>query len=323
MIPSFEIAFRHRIACQDATIRRRREPPHPVYPDLTCEPAYRYVGGKTGLLDKRPDLFPPREKVRVYHEPFVGGGAVFFRRYAGLPAVLNDANRPLTITLRYLGSHTEQVLDELTDLVAAYNAWTASGEPQAFYLVQREHFHAPQLAPWRRAALFLFLLQANFNGLWRTNRAGRFNVGWGKKKKLDVDVPKLLAAGRALRSAVVRNVDFEEAVLDGGHGKLAVREGAFCYFDPPYAPVSKTASFNAYSGGDWGPKGRERLRLAALLRGLQRRGIRFLASDADTPETREVYAGLHVETVQMERAVNSRGDRRGCVSELLITGERS
>ncbi len=305
--------------------------PVPVYPDLTCEPAFKYVGGKRDLLTQRPDAFPPRETVRRYHEPFVGGGALFFGRYAGLPAVLNDSNRWLAKTLEYLRDCPDAVIATLRQLVDAYNGWSAEehAAAKAFYLVQREIFHAPRMDPAARSALVLFLIRAAFNGLWRVNRAGRFNVGWAKRKRLKLNEPRLRAASLALSSATVLNLDFEAAVNDHVHrdgagrikawGKFAAQEGDFVFFDPPYAPVSKTASFNAYqAGGDWRATGKDKLRLVALMADLKRRGIRWTACDADTPETRELYAPFHVETVQMERAVNSRGDRRGPVSELLI-----
>jgi len=310
--------------------------PKPARRDLTCEPPWRWVGGKRELLAQRPDAFPPAEDVRCYHEPFCGGAAIFFLRYAGVPAVLNDTNRWLSLALRYLKTRPDAVIGALRELVEAYNAWSEedTAAAQAFYLLQRERFHAPRMEPAERAALFIFFLLANFNGLWRVNQEGRYNVGWGKEPRLTLDVPKLLTASRALSSvAAVRNVDFEETILDHVDldergrpmcwGRFAAQEGDFVYFDPPYAAVSKTASFNAYSaGGDWRPKGKDRLRLAELMHTLRRRGVRFLGSDADTPETREVYAGLHIETVMMGRSVNSRGDRRGAVSELLICGEK-
>jgi DNA adenine methylase len=302
----------------------------PIYPDLSCEPAYKYVGGKSELLVKRPDAFPPAEHVRRYHEPFVGGGALFFRRYAGVPSVLADKNRWLVLTLKYLKTRPDAVIAALRELVEAYNSWAAEDHASAgaFYLLQRARFHAPRMEPWCRVALFLFLLQADFNGLWRVNKAGRFNVGWGKRRKLTVDVPRLLEASRALSSAVILHFDFEAAVLDGvvegqgGCGGFAAQRGDFVYFDPVYEPVSETASFTGYSDGDWGRGGKDRDRLAAVLGKLDRRGVCWTLSDSDTPRTRALYGRWRVEVVEMARSVNSKGDKRGAVPELLVRNWR-
>lgn len=317
---------------------RRERPKPPPPPDLRCEPPWKWVGGKRELLAQiqdRPDILPPREEVRTYHEPFVGGGALFFLRYAGVPAVLSDENRWLTVTYRMLAEHTDKVIDHLRPLVGAYNEWSSLEHPAAghFYGLQRHRFHTPTMEPWARAAIFIFLRSTAFNGLYRVNAKGENNVSWNKARRVTLDEEKLRAAGRALRSAVVLNFDFEESVYDHvvdsgdghvGRGRFAARPGDFCFLDPPYCPVSQTASFTAYAaGGDWGPRGKDRQRLIAMLHRMERHRIRFLCCDSDTPETREIYAPFRLETAQVSRAVNRDGTKRGAVSELLILPRRT
>lgn len=317
---------------------RRARPKPPPAPDLTCEPPWKWVGGKSEWLDAikdRPDILPPREEVRRYHEPFVGGGALFFRRYAGVPAVLADSNRWLTLAYRMLAKRTDEVIAALRELADAYNQWSELDHASAgaFYQLQRHRFHAPWMDPALRSAIFILLRSTAFNGLYRVNSGGRNNTSWNKARRVLVNEEKLRAAARALQAAVVLNLDFEKTLFDHVHedrgrpvcwGRFAAMRGDFVFLDPPYCPVSATAAFTAYqAGGDWGPRGKDRRRLIEVLHRLQRHEIRFLACDSDTPETREIYAPFRLETVAVSRSVNRDGTKRGAVSELVILPRRT
>jgi DNA adenine methylase len=158
----------------------------------------------------------------------------------------------------------------------------------------------------------LYLSRIGFNGLWRVNKSGKHNVPFGKYTNPTIcDASNLRAVSAALKQVTLLSGDFETAVAP------AVR-GDFVYCDPPYWPASHTANFTSYRKDPFGPAEQERLRDTALE--LKKRGVHVLLSNADVPEIRKLYArGFKIESVQATRNVNSKGDRRGKVGELLIT----
>lgn len=166
-----------------------------------------------------------------------------------------------------------------------------------------------------RAARTIFLNRTGFNGLYRVNKSGRFNVPFGRYKDPTIcDDENLLACRAALAGTELRCAAFDSVLEDAVHND-------FVYMDPPYVPLSRTANFTQYVAGGFGPADQERL-AAALVR-LDGRGVRFVLSNADTPETRAMYLGLGIEglrvdTVSATRAVNSRTTGRGRVSELIV-----
>ena len=181
----------------------------------------------------------------------------------------------------------------------------------------RDHFYAVRaqeptaLGDVERAARFVYLNKTGFNGLYRVNRSGRFNVPFGRHARPPrlYDRDNLLAVGAALRDATLEVAPFE-AVL-----ARAVK-GDFVYCDPPYQPLSRTASFTGYTQGSFSSADQERL--AAVARDLGRRGCVVVISNSDTPEVRALYAGFRTRRLLVARPINSRADRRGAVGELLI-----
>ena len=162
-----------------------------------------------------------------------------------------------------------------------------------------------------RAARLIFLNRTCFNGLWRVNSRGQFNVPFGRyENPRIVDEEALLLASHALARADVVCADFEAATATLGAGD-------FAYFDPPYVPLSRTASFTAYGAGGFGPVDQERL--AHVLRELRGRGVLAMLSNADTESTRELYRDFSVHVVRAPRAINSNAKKRGDVNELLVT----
>lgn len=270
-------------------------------------PILKWAGGKTQLL---PAILPALpERVKTYYEPFVGGGAVFFamaraRRFQR--AVIADKN-PEVINLYSV------VRDQLADLKVALAPHAAkASNPDWFYHVRGWRPH--DLSPADRAARILFLNRTCFNGLYRVNRKGEFNVPFGRYKNPRVlDEPRLDAASEVLQGVSIRCDDFAEVVK-------AARTGDAVYFDPPYAPVSPSASFNTYHAEAFGPEAQTRL--VEVYRGCWQRGAVALLSNSDCSLTRELYRDLDVHTVQATRAINSASDRRGHINELLVLGVR-
>ncbi len=271
-----------------------------VAPPGTARPFLKWAGGKRQLLPEILARFPAA--CDTYFEPFVGSGAVFFAlhpRGAFRRAVLSDRNRDLIDA--YAG-----VRDRVEEVIAALGSLRS--DRKTFYRMREQD--PGELDPAPRAARLIYLNRTCYNGLYRVNRAGRFNVPFGRYTYPRIlDAENLREASLALRRAELRCADFEEVVAEA-------RPGDAIYFDPPYVPVSATARFTAYDAAPFGPQ--EQRRLAALMQRLARAGIFALLSNAGTDGARSLYASLTCDRVRARRAINSRADRRGPVDEILV-----
>jgi DNA adenine methylase len=268
-----------------------------------AKPILKWAGGKRHLLGELLPKLPTR--IRTYAEPFAGGAALFFalecdgsRSFER--AILADRNEELIACYRAVKSDVKHLIRRLHDY---------KYERDAYYRARAE-----ETAGWsdvERGARLIYLNRTCFNGLWRVNSAGKFNVPFGRyDDPRIVDEDGLLRASLALARAEIVYGDFAEVTAD-----LGARD--FAYFDPPYVPLSKTASFTAYSPGGFGPKDQERL--ARELCALRKRGACAMLSNADTEAMRNLYQGLAVQSVKAPRAINSNAKKRGDVSELLVT----
>ncbi|MEC7949133.1 MAG: DNA adenine methylase [Myxococcota bacterium] len=271
------------------------------------KPFIKWVGGKRRLV---PELLrqAPRRFGR-YHEPFVGGGALFFglaEEHAGREgwACLSDTNLRLVRTYR-------AVRDDVEGLVARLRDYADAHDKDQYYAVRALDVDAmdddADVAAW-----FIYLNKTGFNGLYRVNRKGGFNVPMGRYKKPNIcDGDNLRACHRVLQGVEIHHEGFEQAE------KRAV-EGDFVYFDPPYVPASATSNFTAYTRDGFGLGEQEKLRDVA--RDLKNRGVRVILSNSDTPPVRSLYQrGFAKRQVMMTRAVNSQASKRGGVPELLIS----
>jgi DNA adenine methylase len=263
-------------------------------------PIVKWVGGKTRLLGELAARAPT--SFRCYHEPFVGGAALFFH-LAPRAAVLSDHNAELVGCYRAVQADVEGVIAALARHRAEHCA--------AYYYAVRDGWNADTgPTPAERAAAFLYLNKTCYNGLWRVNSRGQFNVPAGRYTNPGIlDAERLRAAATALAAAEVACAPFE-AVLE------RAQRGDFVYFDPPYHPISATADFTSYTAEGFGPEDQERL--AAVFARLDERGCAVLLSNSDTPFTRRLYARWRVERVLAARAITSRADRRGAIGELVV-----
>lgn len=268
--------------------------------DARLAPFLKWAGGKRGLLPRLRPLIP--RTIETYYEPFVGGGALFFelarvRRFR--KAKLADRNEELIQCYAAIKRDYEQVVRALE---------AHRYERKAFYAVREQD--PTKLTDPMRAARTIYLNQCGFNGLYRVNKSGRFNVPFGNHRNPSFVRPELLkSVAAALQNAELMVGDFEQAV-DGA------TPADFVYFDPPYVPLSATSSFTAYArdGFDAVDQGR----LANLLRRLGKSGVPALLSNSDCPVTRELYRGLRPKAVDARRAINSNAAKRGPVSELIV-----
>jgi len=262
----------------------------------------KWVGGKTQLLATLGEMLPA--SWGRYFEPFVGGGAMFWRNGEG-DSVLNDFNAELATTYRI-------VRDEVDSLI------TALGEHyyDKDYYYEVRALEPAKMTPVQRAARMIFLNRTGFNGLYRVNRKGRFNVPFGRYSNPRIcDDENLRACSERLKRTELRNEDFEVALADADTGD-------FVYLDPPYAPVSKSANFTTYTAGGFGDA--EQRRLRRTLKALDARGVNFMLSNSAAEGLAEAYSddGWNVDIVRASRNVNSKASRRGKVNELVVRNYR-
>lgn len=259
-------------------------------------PFLKWAGGKGRLLGQFASLFPTR--FNHYYEPFVGAGAVFFHLEPAR-ATISDTNPDLIACYQTL----QQDPEALIELLRMYR------HDRDFYYHVRD-LDARELSPVQRAARMIFLNKTCFNGLWRVNRSGRFNVPFGDYKNPKIlDPDNLRAVTSILQTTRIHCRPFEAVAAEA-------RRGDFVYFDPPYHPVSATSSFTSYGADDFKPADQERL--AATFRELDRSGVKVMLSNSDVPFIRELYQGFRIEQVWAARAINRDGSKRGAVSEVVV-----
>ena len=298
---------------------------------VRLRPFLKWVGGKRQLLPVLRRFYP--EPMGRYFEPFVGSGAVFFDLAAhgllnGHGAVLSDDNADLIGCYRRVGRSLDEVVAVLDRLAADH----AARGRDCYLQVRDEHFN-PHRAAWRDrgsqvddysaelAAMLIYLNRTGYNGLFRLNASGEFNVPPGR-----YDRPRVLdrvLLGQVSQVLTAPGIGIEHAAFD--RILDVARPGDFAYFDPPYAPLSTTANFRGYTGRGFSDGDQERLQQVVI--GLAGRGVRVLLSNSVAPSVTRLYegnqevsdAGLKTWRFPARRAVNSRPDRRGTVEELVVS----
>lgn len=276
----------------------------PAVPRVVEEagPIVKWVGGKSKLLGELLARVPRFER---YFEPFAGGAALFFR-LAPTAAVLNDRNADLIATYRQVATDVEAVIRRL-EIHRRHHG-------EKHYYSTRNRWNDPSVSwtPVDRAATFIYLNKTCYNGLWRVNRSGEFNVPIGRYTDPPICSPDALrAAARVLARAELRQGDYADAVRDAGKGDLV-------YFDPPYVPVTETSNFTSYTGDGFGAD--DQRALADLAHRLVARGCKVMLSNSDTPFTRGLYQGLRIDKVYCSRAINCNASKRGDVAEVIALG---
>jgi len=288
---------------------RRRDPYKPQAVAPHAAPFLKWAGGKGQLLAQFEPYWPG--EFGRYFEPFLGGGAVFFHLYntgrlAGKEVVLGDRLEELIDCFRVVRDQVEALITELRRHEPHKLDREYYGRVRAW---DREPDWA-QRGSVERAARLIYLNRTCYNGLYRVNRRGQFNVPFGRYGNPTVcDAANLRAAARALEGVRLVAGDFEAILEDAGPGDLV-------YLDPPYQPLSATASFTAYTADDFGPD--DQRRLAQSFRELDARGCHLMLSNSDTGSIREMYAGYPQAVLQAARPINSRAHGRGPVPELLV-----
>ena len=276
-------------------------------PERKLCPVLKWAGGKTQLLEHIAQNMPGT--CGRYFEPFLGGGAVLF----GLTpprASVNDRNEPLMNLYAQLKASVERVIEGVRELDAA-----PAGQ-EGYYAV-RERYNAKLAArafDAECAALLIWVNKRCYNGLYRVNRRGRFNVPYNHNRK--TNLKSMDEANLRGISAYLREADVTMTCLDFEQACAGVSAGDFVYFDSPYVPESDTAYFTDYTAGGFGASDHERL--AALFRRLDGLGAKVMLSNNDVPWVRALYAGYHIQSLDVRRMMNCNGRRRTGKEVLIL-----
>lgn len=263
---------------------------------MQATPFLKWAGGKGQLLGQLLPLIP--SSYNRYVEPFLGGAALFFA-LAPHSALLSDINAELITTYQIVRDHPNELATRLAEHRACHSK-------EYYYRIRAEH----PSNPLEVAARLIYLNKTCFNGLYRVNRSGQFNVPMGSYVNPRIfDRANLLAASRALASATICTADFRDAMNQA-------QAGDFVYLDPPYVPLSATASFTSYTRHDFGE--RDQHALADIYRELDRRGCYVMLNNSAMPLIKQLYHGYEQLSLSAARVINSKGDRRGAVEELVV-----
>ncbi|WP_352418165.1 DNA adenine methylase [Proteiniborus sp.] len=266
-------------------------------------PVVKWVGGKRQLLPQIEKIIPT--KISTYYEPFLGGGAVLFHLQPQ-KAIVNDINEELINLYQIIKDNVEELIEDLSK---------HKNEADYFYEIReldRDKEKYDKLTPVERASRIHYLNKTCYNGLFRVNQHGEFNTPFGKYKNPNiVNAVTLRAVSNYFNNADItfRCGDFEDAII-------GARKGSFVYLDPPYDPVSNSANFTGYDKGGFDRN--EQIRLKKLCDKLNSKGIKFLLSNSATNFILELYKDYKIEVVQAKRAINSNGNKRGEVDEVLV-----
>jgi len=278
-------------------------------PVLAAGPFVKWAGGKQGLLEQFKPFFP--RQFNGYIEPFVGSGAVFFyvaRRFNPSRVILMDSNQELISTYQAIQTNASEVTARLERLKRTHSKHQ--------YLSVRDQT-VEQLTKVERAARFIYLNKTCFNGLYRVNSRGQFNVPMGRyvhPKIFDAEV--LQAVSAALKGVALKAESYERCLE-------YAQTGDFIYFDPPYHPLSRTANFTSYTKDSFGESDQERL--AEVFVKLHKRKCFVMLSNSDTPFIEKLYENQRFELVRVKarRAINSDASKRGAITELVVINYKS
>lgn len=276
------------------------------------KPFVKWVGGKRELLPELLARVPATWN--GYHEPFVGGGALFFALSAAakkpIYATLSDTNAELINTYQVVRGDVKMLIPLLRSYQRKHT------NPAFFYKVRddfnKRRHHMAIGHDVHLAAMFLYLNRAGYNGLMRTNKAGDLNTPRGSYKTIEFDEDNLHQCAEALKTTLLRVEGFAK------HPTPLPQPGDLWYADPPYIPIKK-GSFVGYGANVFSMSDQETLRDVALE--LHQRGVHVMLSNSDTPLSRDIYKDFEVAKVSVRRRVNSKGTGRGAVGEIIVTGK--
>jgi DNA adenine methylase len=272
------------------------------------KPLIKWAGGKRHIASIIESHLPGDWDAGTYYEPFIGGAAIYLYLQPK-KAQLSDVNEKLIGFYNNVKTDSTELIKKI-QLTAQKFDLSAPEEKLGTYLKFREEFNKSAVDSLSTSALFFTLNKLCFNGLYRENSTGSFNVPFGKKTKFpEFDEADFSEVSKLLQNAKIRVSDFESALK-------SAKSGDFVYLDPPYIPVDATSSFTAYSSGGFGLDAQELL--ANTMRDLESRGVRAMLSNSSTPITKKIYKGFRFVEISAPRMVSAKSSGRGQIAELLI-----
>ncbi len=289
-----------------------------------AKPFIKWVGGKGQLIDQLTNLLPKDFccwKDTTYIEPFVGGGAMLFYMLQHFPnikhAVINDINTDLTTCYQTIRDNAEELILSLKDIEEYYLSIKEEEERKSFFMSVREQYNQKNLAPVDNTTKFIFLNRTCFNGLYRVNKSGLFNVPFGKYKNPKICDPQTIRKDSELLQRVeILNGDFEETFN-------YAKGNTLFYFDPPYRPLSDTSSFNDYTKESFNDDAQ--IRLKEYCDRINNAGYSFMLSNSDCKGKTEsdnffdiLYKDYQIERVWASRSINANPNKRGKLTEILV-----
>ena len=273
--------------------------------NLILSPVLKWVGGKRQLLNEIIPMIP--SNCTTYVEPFIGGGAVLFELQPK-KAIINDYNSELINVYNTIKDYPEELILEL-------QFHKDNNTSEYFYSVResdRDVEIFDKMTAVQKAARIIYLNKTCFNGLYRVNSSGQFNSPYGKYKNPNIVNEKVVRAMSKYfndNSITINNGDFKESLK-------GLRKGSFVYLDPPYMPISVSSSFTGYT--DTGFDVNKQIELKNVCDNLNEKGIKFLQSNSDCEFIRELYKDYNIKIIKAKRNINSKGNLRGEINEVLI-----
>lgn len=289
----------------------------------TAHPFVKWAGGKTQLLPEIRKHYPQR--IKKYCEPFVGGGAVLFdvlQNCRPEKVLVNDVNEELINTYLQIKTDCNLLIEQLSELQQNYKSQSLEKNKILFYEKRLRYnelkINRNDAENLEKAALFIFLNKTCFNGLYRVNKKGEFNVPFNNAKNpLICDEENLRACSELLQNVQMKTGDYSDC-------KNFIDSETFVYLDPPYRPLTQTSAFTSYSENNFSDK--EQLELGKFITEISSKGAKVLASNSDPKNTNkednffdDLYSNFEIERITASRMINSNAKKRGAISELLIS----
>jgi len=293
-----------------------------------ARPFLKWAGGKSQLVDQISSYLPSQletGEIKKYFEPFLGGGAIYFwltSRYNFEKVYLYEINPSVASCYQAIQRNVEKLIKELYQLEEEYLSSSEKNREKIYY-EKRIEFNTfltkrPSSNLVRRSALLIFLNKTCFNGLYRVNSQGELNVPFGRYKNPTIcNEENLLAVSEFLQNAEIFCGDFEQCLKH-------VDDQSFVYFDPPYRPLTATASFTSYSKDVFDDE--DQIRLRKVFGELDKRGACVMLSNSDPKNSNpkdnffdDLYSGYHIKRLSATRLINCNAERRGLVTEILVT----
>lgn len=288
-----------------------------------AKPFVKWVGGKSQLLKKIKQKYP--QHIEKYCEPFVGGGAVLFdilQNFHPREVLINDINKELINTYFQVKNNCEDLILQLENIQTAYLNLIQE-ERKIFFYEKRNRYNelkvnGDDVENLEKASLFIFLNKTCFNGLYRVNSKGLFNVPFNNARNpLICDEENLRACNQLLQNVTLKTGDYKDC-------ENFIDEQTFVYIDPPYRPLTQTSAFTSYSENQFSDK--EQIELAKFIEKISEKGALILASNSDPKNINkednffdDLYSNFEIERVSASRMINSNSEKRGAVKEILIS----